>query len=66
MAAGAYNLFAKNKIDDTLSDFMAERAVDAVFLAMGKEEKQIRTDPASLGKAVVTKVFDYYVKNRNS
>ena len=64
MAAGAYNIFAKEKIDDKLSDFMAERAVDGLFIAMGKEEKDIRTDPASLGKAVVTKVFDYYEKKK--
>lgn len=63
LAAGAYNMFSKEKIDDSLSDFLAERAVDAVFLAMGKEEKQIRKDPAALGKQLVTKVFDYY-KNK--
>ena len=63
LAAGAYNMFSKEKIDDSLSDFLAERAVDAAFLAMGKEEKQIRQDPAALGKKLVTKVFDYY-KNR--
>ncbi len=62
MATGAYNLFASDdkKVDNNLSDFMAERAVDALFLSMGKQEKAIRQDPASLGKSVVTKVFDYY------
>jgi len=60
MAAGAYNLFSSNKVDASLSDFMAERAVDALFLTMGKEESKIRQNPASLGKSVVTKVFDYY------
>ncbi|MEL6986709.1 MAG: DUF4197 domain-containing protein [Bacteroidota bacterium] len=64
LAAGAYNVFAKEKVDANLSDFLAERAVDALFLTMGKEEKQIRTDPASLGKQVVTKVFDYYVNKK--
>lgn len=63
MAASAYNLFAKDKVDSNLSDFIAERSVDAVFLAMGKQEKDIRKDPQALGKAVVTKVFDYYEKN---
>ena len=62
-AVSAYNLFAKNKIEGSLSDFIAERAVDAVFIAMGKEEAVIRQDPSSLGKEVVTRVFDYY-KNR--
>lgn len=62
MAAGAYNLFAKEKVDSSLSDFLAERAVDAAFLGMGVEEKKIRTDYKSLGSAVVTKVFDYYTK----
>jgi len=63
-ATGAYNVFAKNKVDADLSGFLAERAVDAVFLAMGKEEKEIRKKPADLGKAVVTKVFDYYTKKK--
>ncbi|MFT5165166.1 MAG: hypothetical protein ACI8P3_000390 [Saprospiraceae bacterium] len=64
MAAGAYNLFAKNKVDSSLSDFMAERAVDALFLTMGKEESNIRKDPNQLEKAVVSKVFDYYNKKK--
>ncbi|MFM2395003.1 MAG: hypothetical protein RLZZ546_2986 [Bacteroidota bacterium] len=66
LAAGAYNIFAKNKVDASLSDFLAEKSVDAVFLAMGHEEKEIRKDPASIGKAVVTKVFDYYMKNNKN
>jgi hypothetical protein len=65
MAAGAYNLFAENKINSSLSDFLAERAVDALFITMGKEEAVIRKNPSSLGKSVVTKVFDYY-QQRNS
>lgn len=64
-AKGAYNLFSKDKVEGGLSDFVAERAVDAMFIAMGKEERKIRKDPASLGKAVVTKVFDYYQKKQN-
>ena len=64
IASGAYNMFSKEKIDDNLPDFLAERAVDALFLTMGKEEKKIRTDPAALGKQVVTKVFDYYVNKK--
>lgn len=63
MATGAYNLFAKNKVDNDLSGFLAERAVDALFLTMGKQEKEIRKDPAKLQNAVVNKVFDYY-KNK--
>lgn len=63
-AVTAYNLFAKNKISGSLSDFIAERAVDAVFVAMSKEEAAIRKNPASLDKAVVTKVFDYYNNNK--
>jgi len=64
VAANAYNLFAKKKVDGSLSDFMAERAVDALFIGMGKEESKIRKDPKKLGKAVVTKVFDYYQKKK--
>ena len=64
MAASAYNLFAKEKVNSSLPDFLSERAVDAMFLAMGKEEKAIRKDYKALGSQVVTKVFDYYTKNR--
>ncbi len=64
MATGAYNLFAKNKVDNDLSGFLAERAVDALFLTMGKQEKQLRKDPKKLQNAVVNKVFDYYQKKK--
>ena len=65
IASGAYNMFAKNKVNGSLSDFLAERSVDALFIAMGKQEASIRTDYKSLGNSVVTKVFDYYGKNKN-
>ena len=65
LAAKAYNMFASNDVDSSLSDFLAERSVDALFLAMGKQEKAIRTDYKSLGNSVVTKVFDYYSKNKS-
>ena len=65
LATSAYNMFSKDKVNGNLSDFLAERAVDAVFLAMGKQEKAIRSDYKSLGDQVVTKVFDYY-KNKKS
>lgn len=64
LAANAYNMFAKKKVDNSMSDFMAERAVDVLFLTMGQEESKIRKDPKKLGKAVVTKVFDYYQKKK--
>jgi hypothetical protein len=64
VAASTYNMFAKKKVGDSLSDFMAERAVDAMFLTMGKEEAKIRQDPKQLGKQIVTKVFDYYQKKK--
>ena len=66
MAQSAYNIFAKNKVEGPLSDFIAERAVDALFIAIGKEEAKIRENPAQLGSAVVTKVFDHYRNKQNS
>ena len=64
IAAGAYNIFAKNKVDASLSNFLADRAVDGLFLAIGHEEQEIRKDYKSLGVSVVNKVFDYYTKNK--
>jgi hypothetical protein len=66
IAAGAYNMFAKNKVDASLSNFMADRAVDGLFLAIGHEEQEIRKDYKSLGISVVNKVFDYYTKNKSN
>ena len=60
IAMGAYNIFAKNKMQGSLPDFLAERAVDGLFIAIGKEEAKARTDYKALGNSVVTKVFDYY------
>lgn len=64
LASNTYNLFAKNKVDSSLSDFLAERAVDAIFIAIGKEEAKARTDYKAIGDNVVNKVFDYY-QNKN-
>lgn len=63
-AVTAYNLFSKNKINDNLSDFLAKRAVDAMFIAIGKEEAVIRKNPNSLNDPLVTRVFDYYKNNK--
>ncbi|MEE9371513.1 MAG: DUF4197 domain-containing protein [Saprospiraceae bacterium] len=64
MAQSAYNIFAKKKVKGSLSDFIAERAVDAIFVAIGKEEAVIRQNPNELESAVVSKVFDYYKNNQ--
>lgn len=60
LAAGAYNIFAKEKVDSKLSDFLAKRAVDALFLTIGAKEKETRVDYKQVGSKVVNKVFDYY------
>lgn len=60
MAASAYNLFAKRKVQNDLSDYLAERAVDVVFLTIGKEERQTRANYRQMGDQLVNKVFDYY------
>lgn len=62
LGAGAYNMFAKNKIGGDASDFLAERAVDALFASMGAEEEKARNNYESIGSSVVNKVFDYYTK----
>lgn len=65
LASNAYNIFAKNKVDNSLPDFLAERAVDAMFIAIGKEEAKARTDYKAIGDNVVNKVFDYYSKPKS-
>jgi len=60
IAAGAANIFAKDKVDKKASDFLAKRAVDGLFLSVGAKEKDTRESYKKLGNKVVTKVFDYY------
>lgn len=62
IAAGAYNIFAKEKVDTSLPNFLAERSVDAFFIATAKQEANVRNNYKSLGNRLVTKVFDYYTK----
>tara|TARA_B100000497_G_C7672775_1_gene406097 strand:- start:254 stop:928 length:675 start_codon:yes stop_codon:yes gene_type:complete len=64
MAQSAHNIFAKNKVEGSLSDFLAAKAVDGLFIAIGKEEAVIRKNPNELGSAVVDKVFDYYNRQK--
>jgi len=64
MAQGAYNLFARNKINGSLSDIMAETMVDVVFTAMGKQETELRNNPQQIGTDVAMKVFTYYQKQQ--
>jgi hypothetical protein len=64
-AVNAYNMFSSNKIEKSLSDMMAEKAVDMLFENMAIHEAEIRNNYESLGSNVVNKVFDYYVRNKN-
>jgi len=66
-AAGstAYNLFADDKVDSSLADFLAERSVDVLFGEIGNKEADIRNNYQDLGDIVVTKVFDFYKNNPN-
>ncbi len=61
--SSAYNLLAKNKVNSSLPDFLAERAVDLLFISIGENESLIRDQPQQLGDQIVNKVFEYY-KNR--
>ncbi len=60
IAAGAVNIFAKEKVDKKASDFLAKRAVDGLFLTVGAKEKDTRASYKKMGSKVVNKVFDYY------
>lgn len=64
MAARVYNTFSRNKIDSNLSDLLSETAVDAIFMAMGKQETELRNDPKQIGTDVALKVFEYYEKHK--
>jgi hypothetical protein len=65
-AVNAYNMFSSNKIEKSLSEMIAEKAVDVLFDNMASHEAAIRNDYESLGSNVVNKVFDYYVANKRT
>ncbi len=64
IAAAFYNIFAKNKMEASLSNSIVDRAVEGFFIAIGHEEQEIRKDYKSLGIFVANKVFGSYTKSR--
>ena len=45
------------KEDANLDDYVTQKALDALFLMVGDEEKKIRKDPVSAGTSIIRKVF---------
>ena len=62
-AVTAYNLFAKNKIDGSLSELITKKAVDGLFKTMCQKEAEIRNDLTLLGNNEFVKVFEYHLKS---
>ena len=45
------------KEDANLDDYVTQKALDALFLMVGEEEKKIRQDPVGAGTSIIRKVF---------
>ena len=41
----------------TLQDHVTNKALDALFMVIGEEERKIRQDPVGTGSALLKKVF---------
>ena len=63
--AQKYNAYAEkgaslgvvDKADANLDEYVTQKALDGLYLMVAEEEKQIRKDPVSTGRAIIKKVF---------
>ncbi|MET0208637.1 MAG: DUF4197 domain-containing protein, partial [Burkholderiaceae bacterium] len=53
--AAGFGLLRKQ--DANLQSYITERALDGLYLMIGKEEKKIRQDPVGTGSAILKRVF---------
>ena len=53
----AYNKVSLQKVNTDLSGYVTEKALQALFLQIAEQEKQIRKDPAARTSALLKKVF---------
>ncbi len=55
------SLFGKTKevtpVETDLAQYATEKALDAVFIQMGEEEKKIRGNPAAYASSIIQKIF---------
>ena len=52
-----YNRLSRNKINPDLKSYVSEKALDALFLLISKEEEQIRKDPLKRTTELLRKTF---------
>ena len=52
-----YNRMSRNKINPDLKSYVSEKAIDALFLLISKEEEQIRKDPLKRTTELLRKTF---------
>lgn len=53
----AYNKVSLQKVDSDLTGYVTDKALQALFLQIADQEKQIRKDPAARTTALLKKVF---------
>jgi len=46
-----------DKADANLDEYVTQKALDGLYLMVAEEEKKIRKDPVSAGRAIVSRVF---------
>ncbi len=57
VAARASGLGLFKRQDQTIAQYVTERALDGLFLTMGEQERRIRADPVGTGIGAVRKAF---------
>jgi hypothetical protein len=53
----AYNKVSFQKVNTDLAGYVTDKALQALFLQIADQEKQIRKDPAARTSALLKKVF---------
>jgi hypothetical protein len=57
--SSAYNMFASKKINTDLNAHVTNKAMEALFIEVEKQENLIRSNPAQRVTAILKKVFGY-------
>lgn len=61
----AYNMVMNKNVETNLNEYVAERAMEALFSQIREEENKIRANPIARTTDLLKKVFDYADKNSN-
>ena len=63
--SSAYNMVLGKNVETDLNDYVTDKAMDALFNQVRKEEDNIRENPVARTTDILKKVFDYADQNKS-